>query len=890
MPAILLDSGVVREQWWGLLPDHYDKVVASGLRRETVEAAQLYSETRADYIACLLGRRRFEGPALAFPYFDRHGKPMRADPIDYVVLRPSYPRERDGDLVKYEMRACTPPRAYFPPLACCRHALHTLRVPLLITEGILKALAAAQCGLPCIGLMGMWNWTKKRRTDTNPRELLPELAELDWRDRPVLIVVDADPERKPIVFYGATELARVLTEAGAQCRLVRPPPGPIGADGKPTKMAVDDFLVARGKDALLCWVQTVWTVPPAVELEAYRPALAAARRGAIRRGGEGMIHLDRSPTGAGKTYADGVALQVAQAAQRRTLTLVGTHEQACDVERQMLKQGIGTELFPQLTAETCTRYDEAQAVLHRGLPFTMVLCDEPCPYRDSCGYRARMAEAMGAPNAVATHARGAISLPLIAGGRDVFLIHENPQPLLCPTHIAAHSLKLVGTIANEAADLLRRHPQDKDVRFYRYLARLAQAFDNELHHAYEPVEVAVPEPARYVPEDVYPHLNNAVIRLGIGAIDRDLQADAMLLVLGVALGEIRDVYVGMEERPRKDGEVEIRRYVIGYSKTVLPEDATAPPADLQKMIPDRRIEDLTPTGTLPLKHPCLQVIPDLDVTKGRTPEGVLPILRGLLYDLPQYQRIGLLTHQELAKALPAMLSERDRSRLEKVSYFGGADSRGVNSWYRDCDCLIVLGTPRVPRQAIQAHLLRLGNPQAACLKEAETGWQADWWSAVTASGKRRTVRTPHFTNRAWHAAYCSLVRGELRQCLGRGRSILPDGIPVYVVSTENLALDPDDDIDGVNGLLVADFPTGAPLTDPQARVLDFLYPTLPCGMRVRRVRKSSAIAAAIECNRARAHKILVELETAGRVTRKGKCGGWYPTHESKRGQTVYAGL
>jgi hypothetical protein len=865
-PDILLDSAVASaEFFWGLCPDHQEKLIGSGLTCETAVAVQIYSEARPDRLATLAGGLRWRSPALVFPHFDQHGRRL-----DYAILRPSRPRrDQDGNPVKYESPWGQPPRPYFPPLPCCVTAVNTPGMPIVLTEGILKALALVQAGIPCISLQGLWNWVV---AGTKPYELMPDLAALDWRERPVLIVADLDPERKPSVYLGAEELARVLTERGATCRIARPPVGARDADGRPFKVGLDDFAVAVGEEALRTWVESFFQSPPTViSLKSYRAMMAEARRGAIRRGG-GVVYIDRSPTGAGKSFADGAALLECEKRSLGTVTLVTTHEQARDYVEQMFDcQGIDIASFPQLSEDTCCRHDEALTVLGRGLPFTKVLCNEPCPYRHGCPYFGQMSDAIAAPRAIATQARAITSLPLVSSGRDVFLVHENPQPLFRPTHVASHSLKVVGLIADEAADRLERHTSDADLRFFRYLARMARQLDNELHHANEPAPLPLPRPAVHVPEDLYKQLNEAIDALQIGAL-KDLQPEGMRLALAAVLGELTDLFVGVEERIDKEGNVTLHRSLHGFDETILRKDATviisdatAPPGELELLI-DRPLIDITPRGRLARLHPALQIVPAKDVTKGRQAGEITPLLRGLLYDLPQYSRVGLLTHQGLAKALPDLLEDEYRSRLRRVSYFGGPDSRGVNTWYEECDCLIVLGTPRVPPHAVRAHLYRLGKIKAG---GRHPDWAKDYWSGVTVSGQRRTIQTGHYLDHDWHAAYCAIVQAELLQAIGRGRVILPNGIPVYVVTTENLA-PPGEDPDGYNGLRLAEYPTGAPLTEQQARVLKVLTPPSPGRPRM----KSTKIAAALGIHRKCAFELLVKLEGAGRVRRSGKCGGW----------------
>jgi hypothetical protein len=73
---------------------------------------------------------------------------------------------------------------------------------------------------------------------------------------------------------------------------------------------------------------------------------------------------------------------------------------------------------------------------------------------------------------------------------------------------------------------------------------------------------------------------------------------------------------------------------------------------------------------------------------------------------------------------------------------------------------------------------------------AEAEWVADWWAALTERGRTRIVKTKHYRDHRWHLVYHYVVVTELMQCVGRARSDLPEGIPCFLVSTENMAPDP----------------------------------------------------------------------------------------------------
>jgi putative DNA primase/helicase len=115
--------------------------------------------------------------------------------------------------------------------------LHNATCELLLTEGEKKALASTQAGFPCIGLVGVNGFKPKNRA-----ALLPTLESIAWKGRPVFIAFDSDVAIKPEVQVAESQLAALLKSRGAVVKVVRLPDGEPGADGKPVKVGLDDFL------------------------------------------------------------------------------------------------------------------------------------------------------------------------------------------------------------------------------------------------------------------------------------------------------------------------------------------------------------------------------------------------------------------------------------------------------------------------------------------------------------------------------------------------------------------------------------------------------------------------------------------------------------------------
>lgn len=166
-----------------LHPVHRQKLQGSTWTDETIRLCKVYTEDDTEemipYLGHLPAYLPIGRPALVFPHFDRHGKPLV-----YRVFRFMPPLLNwAGEEVKYLTPIGVGSRAYFAPMEILHVALRTPGAFLMITEGILKAVAACQAGVPCIGLMGMQNWSVKRGNKRDPRELIQDLAEINWAVR-----------------------------------------------------------------------------------------------------------------------------------------------------------------------------------------------------------------------------------------------------------------------------------------------------------------------------------------------------------------------------------------------------------------------------------------------------------------------------------------------------------------------------------------------------------------------------------------------------------------------------------------------------------------------------------------------------------------------------------
>ncbi len=222
-------------------PDHLADLRASGLSDEQIRDCGFYSESDPSTVSKLLNWKHPAtdlGPCLCIPFRDATGAQ-----IGYTRVKPSKPRRKDGKVVKYESPARVSNRVYIPPAT--RAKIVDPSIAMLVTEGEKKAAAADQHGFACIGLVGVYGWMAKREADADgrkhsERELIPDLAAIDWADRAVYIVYDSDAVANSKVQQAELHLAESLQASGADVRVVRLPSGTNGA-----KVGLDDYLLTH---------------------------------------------------------------------------------------------------------------------------------------------------------------------------------------------------------------------------------------------------------------------------------------------------------------------------------------------------------------------------------------------------------------------------------------------------------------------------------------------------------------------------------------------------------------------------------------------------------------------------------------------------------------------
>jgi hypothetical protein len=858
-----------------ILEQHLADLRGSAIDDETIAASGVYSEQSPKRIAELLRWKRplaSLAPALIFPYSQLDGSRN-----GFAVCKPDVPRLLKGKVIKYESPKKGGLRAYFTPLF--GDSLADPSRPIIITEGQKKILSAESAGLPGIGISGFWGWTKKRGLDVEgrgkgPRELIDDLASIEWASRTVVLVFDADPRHNPDMSFGVNELAKILIAAGATVCVASLPIGGLDVDWVPTKVGLDDFIVANGQDVFRDLVKNASSPPPSPrKLDDYRDDLAAARLESV---GVPGVNLDRSPPGAGKSFADMPAAKRA----KKSLSVVRTHDNAKEVEGVYLRHHLDVARYPQLTPGndqdpmTCENFSDASEAINSGLSVSTSVCLN-CRFESNCLYRLLAMTAANAAHGIATHKRAELSFPEIAKGRPYISVHEDASDLLRPTMVASKGFEVVEAVAHQSkADVWldggRRY-------YYDRLEQAAIDLRKCLIDAKETRPLEMPPPADP------PRNTDQVLWASMNILDVRTDADTLRLCRAVAEGQLDELVVRVDRVHRPGGKLRICRSILGVYHSELPKnatiwlgDATASHEDVETMA-GCPVVDRTPEGRLEGLHPIIQH--PIDITQRTSPGVVLALLRGVFETCPNAIRIGVICHRDHVAAISgeaksgSAFEEHYRERVAKVEYFRSGEGRGSNAWIDECDLLVVMGTPRVPPSAIRTHLVRLGRVVVAAKPDSWTEWGRDYWSGVKPSGQRVTIHSRGYRDHFWRRAYRSIVVSELIQSIGRGRSICPNGIPTIVISAEDVGSQiAENDLhpvseSGSKVLLVmrelsAQSPTG---------LLSAQSPNNNIGKRALSL---SAIVSAVRIPKRRTIKVLHKLHNAGLVSHVGQRGGW----------------
>ena len=515
---------------------------------------------------------------------------------------------------------------------------------------------------------------------------------------------------------------------------------------------------------------------PARDLASWRRDVAAARLQAVSSPG---LHLDRSQTGSGKTYATVQAIRGAA----NSLTVLPTHANVRERVAEMQAAGIDAVAFPELDDANCQNYSEAARAQAAGLPVGRSACIG-CQFKRGCEYRAAVAVAKKSSHRVGTHER-LIRSPGVADGAGVVVIDENPARVLQPSLAAGPAgIRAVGDLAHRIT-MQAAKAGDKSG---------AMTFAMLMNEACDCIESAmkVTEPGRYpvilppvadVPRNWQAILWRAMQRAGSS---NDPDSVALQLVTKAATGELDRLDVVVE---RTAGGL-LTHLAFGSWRTPVAQgasyqllDATACAADVAA-VAGLPVNDCTPDGFLPMQQQVVQI--PLSVTSRMSPVKAAAIVRAILNRHPEYRRVGLIGHSAHVRAMmgegSSLLDPDTRSRIAKACYFWQGPDRASNDWHQVCDVVLVLGVPRPNPVTVRQQLLLLGLDDAATIPAPV--WGDRHWQATSINGGTVTVPGRGYHHPDWHRAHQASCRSQLLQAMGRSRAVMPDGVPCLVVADE----------------------------------------------------------------------------------------------------------
>jgi len=227
---------------------------SSGLSDEHARALWLRPLTREE-TRSQLRTDKAQPCGLLLPYFDLDGRPTKFFRIRYLEPPLGFAGVIDKPQ-RYTQPARTLNEVYIPPLlpTSWRAVAKDPTMPIYITEGELKSAAGCSVGLATIGLGGVDVWRSTKRGIV----MLPQLEEIEWKNRQVVIVYDSDAATNLNVVRAQRQLAQHLIPRGALPAIASLPPAKNGG-----KQGLDDFLLAHGSKALIKMLESAPYFPEA---------------------------------------------------------------------------------------------------------------------------------------------------------------------------------------------------------------------------------------------------------------------------------------------------------------------------------------------------------------------------------------------------------------------------------------------------------------------------------------------------------------------------------------------------------------------------------------------------------------------------------------------------
>jgi len=573
----------------------------------------------------------------------------------------------------------------------------------------------------------------------------------------------------------------------------------------------------------------------------------------------------------------------------RALLIYPTHSNLAEELRRYEEGGFDVAAYPVRTTQEGEQHQvncwnsEADQAEAAGFPVVETICPR-CPRQGDCrahGYLAKLVTAREAEISLATHQRVACTgFSELAADREYITVHENPIDLLRPTCTLAsqdlpplfrllHQVLGDPKFLNWFSESHRRDDDAEQVIRRQRIYEAAMALDDLLQDLQAAFECEAETTVWISPKKiVVPSGFESFLWWAAEVCQIRFTGNPWRFVLAALAGELHSAAVIVSERAVRDapqGSKALRKSFIGVEHNPPPSgrvvwfnDATLEPDRLQRLL-GREVIDGTPNAQIPFQNVAVQYV--RDITRSTSLSVIQALLCGLLAKRRDCARVGLITHRPLLQGL-AGLEEEFRSRIVMSTYFGSGEERSSNVWHQQCDLIVILGTPRVPPQAVAEYLVQVGDIAAACRKPP---WGTLYWQGKLPDGGEKRIEGRGYLDPDWRRAHRDLVRATLVQAIGRGRLTLESGCDVVVCSSEEC------------GLRVID--GRIPWLNEEARQIWSLINQLTAEKSKRDLLEKVAVSTAevaqqLDRPERTVRNLLTDLEWHGLVYREGPRSGW----------------
>jgi Domain of unknown function (DUF3854)/Family of unknown function (DUF5906) len=215
------------------------KLKESGLDAADADALGYQAFTSVESKSLNLSR---EGQGFGIPFFNADGEELETFQYRYAQTEITEGFLKGAKQRKYDMPSGSNLEAYLPRIGEVdwSETKSDAKIPVVITEGPLKAAACTKLGRPCIALTGVDCFSQKKKGYT----LIPSMESFEWQGRHVTICYDSDATTKEGVIKAENRLASELDKRGALVSIVR-----LTGSKNGGKRGIDDFIVEEGAEA-----------------------------------------------------------------------------------------------------------------------------------------------------------------------------------------------------------------------------------------------------------------------------------------------------------------------------------------------------------------------------------------------------------------------------------------------------------------------------------------------------------------------------------------------------------------------------------------------------------------------------------------------------------------